>query len=209
MSSKSNFFKRVLNLTLVAQYDFNNDLVDSIGGNNGTGTDITFNNGAFGNEAVFNGTTSQVLTPNSTVWDISNGTNDIPIKIEVLVKFGIQSNQYVLAKCPTGGSGWEILKFGSQVFVNIYDNLTTGFIQIACDVQTDSNGYSLIEFSYDGSGSEGGLNLNINGISNNLLRNLNSYTRTKLLTNNTTFGRAERRIDRFLNGAISQIKLYK
>ena len=62
MSSKSHFFRQTGGLNLVAQYDFNNDLVDSIGGNNGTGTDITYNNGTFGNEAVFNGTTSQVLT---------------------------------------------------------------------------------------------------------------------------------------------------
>ena len=194
---------------LVAQYDFNNNLIDSIGGNNGTGTDITYNIGSFGNEAVFNGTTSEVRTPNSTVWDMTNGTNDIPIKIEVLVKFSNATFEYLIAKCPSGATGWEMLKINNRISLRIYDDLTSGSIECSCDLQTDSNGYNNIVFSYDGSGFSAGLDASVNGITNNLTQSQNSYNGTKLLTNDTTFGRVDRRNDRKLNGAISQIKVFK
>ena len=210
MSSKSHFFRQSgLNLTLVAQYDFNNNLIDSIGGNNGTGTDITYNIGSFGNEAVFNGTTSEVRTPNSTVWDISDGVKDIPIKIEVLVKFGTESRQYVLSKANFNSEGWEILKVGNLIFFNIYDTSSGGFIQVGCDNEVDVNGYTKIITTYDGSNSANGLTLSVNGLSNNLVKNTSSYTKTQLLTLDTTFGRADKRSDRRLNGAISQIKVFK
>ena len=209
MSSKVHFFRQTGGLNLVAQYDFNNDLIDSIGGNNGTGTDITYNNGTFGNEAVFNGTTSQVLTSNSTVWDVSNGTNDIPIKIEVLVKFGSDTFQYVINKCPSGSTGWEFLKIGNVVSFRLYDDLTSGSINVQCELKTDSNGYSLIVVSYDGSGVSDGLDISVNGVSDALLKGSNSYTKSEVVNANTTFGRVGRRADRRLNGAISQIKVYK
>lgn len=209
MGNNVHFFRKSSVLQLVAQYDFNNNLIDSVGGNNGTGTDITYNSGSFGNEAVFNGSTSEVRTPNSTVWDISNGTNDVPIKIETIVKMNSTSDQFVIAKCPSNGQGWEIIKFSSLVYLNIYDYLTTGFIQVSCDLQTDINGYSYIVTSYDGSGSEYGLNISVNGLSTSLVRNRSNYTKTAQLNTNTTFGRTDRSTVRKLNGAISQIKVYK
>ena len=194
-------------LQLVADYQFNNNLIDSVGGNNGTGTNITFNSGSFGNEAVFNGSTSEVRTPNSTVWDISNGTNDIPIKIEVIVKFGVQNNQYVLAKCPSNNTGWELMKFGTKVYMSIYDGLQQ--LQIGCDVQIDSNGYSKIVVQYDGSGFFSGLDIQVNEISSGIVDGTSNYTSTGLLNTTTTFGRSDRKENNRLNGAISQIKVYK
>ncbi len=209
MSSKSHFFRQTGGLNLVAQYDFNNNLIDSIGGNNGTGTDITYNVGSFGNEAVFNGTTSEVRTPNSTVWDMTNGTNDIPIKIEVLVKFSNATFEYLIAKCPSSSTGWEMIKINNRISLRIYDNLTSGSINCACDLQTDVNGYNNIVFSYDGSGFSTGLDISANGITSNFSEGQTTYNGTELLTNDTTFGRVDRRNDRRLNGAISQIKVFK
>ena len=196
-------------LNLVAQYDFNNNLIDSVGGNSGTGTNITYNSGSFGNEAVFNGTTSEVRTPNNTIWDISNGTNDIPVILDIVVKFGSASNQYVLSKCPLAVTGWEIIKFGTKVYITIYDDITSGQLQIGCDIQTDANGYSRILINYDGQGLSSGLSISINGTSSGVVDGTSNYTSTRLLNTDTTFGRADRRNDNRLNGAISQIKVYK
>ena len=214
MGNKSHFFRRSSGggvLSLVAEYNFNNNLIDEIGGNNGTGTDITYDVGSFGNEAVFNGSTSEVRTPNSTVWDISNGVNDTHIRIEVLVKFNsVSGQQFILAKSPKNGFGWEVISVNSKIYITIYDSVNFAQqLQIGCDIQTDENGYSNILVDYDGQGLSSGLDVSVNGISSGIVDGTTNYTSAYLLNTDTTFGRADRRYDRRLDGAISQIKIYK
>lgn len=53
---------------IVSSWQFENNLLDSYGSNNGTGTAITYASGLVGQAGVFNGTTSKVLS-NSSAFD--------------------------------------------------------------------------------------------------------------------------------------------
>ena len=87
MSSKSHFFNR--RLRLLADYQFNNNLIDDANGYNLVGTDITYNNG----NAVFNGTTSNARKgDNNGIFSFTDGVKDLPFRIELSVKFNSLSN---------------------------------------------------------------------------------------------------------------------
>ena len=212
MGNKSHFFRQSNGLSLVADYQFNNNLIDSVGGNNGTGTNISYNVGAYGNEAVFNGSTSEVRTPNSTVWDISDGTNDIPIKIEILVRlYDFNGLRYLVAKTPSGGSasGWEVVFGNNKIYIQVFDKLTSSVSYVACDMQYDQYGYSKIIIEYDGGYIFEGWSISVNNTTTGFEGDFTGYNGVAKSNTDATFGISGRRNDRRLDGVISQIKIYK
>ena len=65
---------------IISEYKFEDNVLDTVGANDGTATSLTYATGLVGKTGVFNGTTSYVL--------VSNATNlqNYPISISVLVK---------------------------------------------------------------------------------------------------------------------------
>ena len=69
---------------MLADYQFNNNLIDDANGYNLTGIDITYNNG----NAVFNGTNSEARrTDTNDIFSFTDGVKDLPFRIETSIKF--------------------------------------------------------------------------------------------------------------------------
>ena len=76
-------------------------------------------------------------------------------------------------------------------------------------MQYDQNGYSRIIVEYDGGYNINGWHISVNNKTTGFEGDFTGYNGATLNESDTTFGRADRRSDRRLNGAISQIKVYK
>lgn len=59
---------------IISYYNFNDNVLDSKGTNNGTATAITYASGKSGNAGVFNGTTSRVITTNNANLQLTTGS---------------------------------------------------------------------------------------------------------------------------------------
>ena len=196
-------------LSLLADYQFNNNLIDSVGGNNGTGTNITFNSGSFGNEAVFNGSSSFVTVADNDVFSFTDGVNDLPFRIELTVKLNSNTEQYLINKRISGSFEWQIRQKGNFFIVTIGDAEATINISSQVPFNYIQGNYYNIVVTYDGSKTQNGLKISVDGVSNTPNPNNPSYFGMENTTAPVSIGKPGHRGDRLLNGAISQIKIYK
>ena len=77
--------------SLVHEYLFDNNVLDTVGSNDGTASNITYSNDAYGNWAVFNGTTSKIsFTELLTTTQLDN---DFAVEIVLLPDDGTSNEQ--------------------------------------------------------------------------------------------------------------------
>ena len=197
-------------LQLVADYQFNNNLIDSVGGNNGTGTNISYNVGDNGNEAVFNGSSSFVEIPDNDAFTFTDGVNDLPFRMELVVKMNNSSNtQQIINKRNPSNNSEYMLQFGAnQFYFILLTQNAQQVIQKRCDFVQSSDDYYNIILKYDGTKSVDGMSINVNGLEGDFTfgTTYNGMTNTNAPI---ILGRRGWQSSNFLNGAISQIKVYK
>ncbi len=206
MASRNNFFNR--GLRLVAYYKFNNNLIDEISGNNGTGTNISYNVGSFGNEVVFNGSNAYVDVADNDVFSFTDGVNDLPFRIELIVKLDSDVQQYLINKRTTGSFEWQIFQLNDSFRVILGNVGATSVISSSVSIAVVSGNYYNIIVEYDGSKTQNGLKIKVNGVSNIPNPSNPTYLGMANTISDVFIGRSGNG-GRYLNGAISQIKIYK
>ena len=209
MSSKSHFFNR--RLRLLADYQFNNNLIDDANGYNLVGTDITYNNG----NAVFNGSSSRASrTDTNDIFSFTDGVKDLPFRIETSVKFDVFNKvQFLLAKRQSNTTfcEWQLNSNNSDNSINIVlfsEGANNNRIVKGCVITPNTNTIYNIVVTYDGNGLDG-LNININGVDGTLADELGTYvkmikTNSDFTVGNFTISSATR-----FNGQIDYLKIYK
>ena len=166
MSSKSHFFRGGINL--IADYQFNNNLIDSVNGYDLSGLNFTFNN----NNAVFNGASTQLFRSDSLdVFSFTDGVSDLPFKIETSIQFSNLSNNFqVFASKRDGGSTqceWQLYyeRALNQISIAIFANGgISDFIIKSFDIVPLINTIYDIVVEYDASKNIDGLKIFINGV---------------------------------------------
>ena len=211
MSSKSHFFNR--RLRLLADYQFNNNLIDDANGYNLVGTDITYNNG----NAVFNGTTSNARRGDTNdIFSFTDGVNDLPFRIELSVKFNSLSNtiQFLLSKRGSGDNKneWQLARNGNKLTFSLFsDKEITDYIQKTINTDINIIENYLIIIDYNGNGING-LNINVNGVDGQEQNLVGNYLKMLPTQSILALGIAE--FDSFnnilkFNGEIDYLKIYK
>lgn len=85
--------------SLVSYYKMENNVLDSVGANNGTATAITYASGIVGQTAVFNGSSSNINCGDSNDFSFGNGVADSPFSIVSFVKHnGIKIDNEIASK---------------------------------------------------------------------------------------------------------------
>lgn len=211
MSSKSHFFRQSgLNLTLVAQYDFNNNLIDSIGGNNGTGTDITFNSGSFGNEAVFNGSNSFVEIADNDAFTFTDGVDDLPFRIELTLRLESNVQQYIINKRGVPGTfEWQLIQNFNTFQVALGNGSASSILSSSVAFTYVQGNYYNVIIEYNASKTQNGLRIRVDGVKDTPDPNNPIYLGMSNTSSDVTIGRSGQTSNRYLNGAISQIKVFK
>ena len=202
-------------LNLFADYQFNNNLIDDANGYNLTGTDITYNNG----NAVFNGVTSVARrTDAEDLFSFTDGTNDLPFKIETSVKFNdfTKPAHTIVKKRDAGGRDleWQLIlgNNSSEIQISLYSlNLSgqiSGSLGVKKTIIQDTNIVYNIVVSYDGSKTLDGLNLLVNGVSatDKSESNYSGMSKTGAFF---TVGSTNLAGDFDLDGQIDYLKIYK
>jgi len=169
MASKSHFFRQSGGLRLLADYQFNNNLIDDANGYNLTGTDITYDNSS----AVFNGTSSVARrTDTNDIFSFTDGVNDLPFRMELSVQINkLSSFNWLVSKRDGELSDveWQLIYFADSHFaMYLFSNTNSDFIACNVYVTKSASLFYDIVVDYDGSGTKEGLNIiSTNSISTN------------------------------------------
>ena len=214
MGNKSHFFRQSNGLSLLADYQFNNNLIDDANGYNLTGTDITYNN----DSAVFNGTTSEARrTDANDIFSFTDGVKDLPFKIELLFKFNSLSNgtQFLLCKRDSSSNKneWQLTRSNNEFAFTLFSEKTSSnYIQkkiINTDINIIDN--YLITITYYGNGING-LNIDVNGVNGQEKNLVGNYlkmqpTQSELVLGIASFSQNNNGLK--FNGEIKDLKIYK
>lgn len=174
---------------LVAYWKFDSNSNDFSGnGHNGTDTNISYSNaGKVSNSATFNGTSSNILVSQSTDFDFSNATNDLPFSISMGIYLSGTTDYFFLSKYNnTTNFQWEIQQSGSRLYIILFSNGST-YIGTYTTATLPTGVWLHFGFTYDGSATTGGLKTYINGV----LQTVTSFTAgtyTKMPITNTPVG---------------------
>ena len=220
MGNKSHFFRQSSGggLPLVAGYNFNNNLIDDIGGNNGTGTDITFDNGS----AVFSGFPSKVLINNLGAFDFTDGVNDLPFRIETSISLNSlpsgnsNPSTYILGKRDSTSTlqNYQFIVRKNGFEFNLISSNPTHYLAIPYLFPQNlvlNNNYN-IKVTYDGSKTAEGLKMTVNNIEGGVSFTFGNYTGQDLTNSNVYLGAVGFSLngDRlYFDGKINYLKIYK
>lgn len=164
---------------IISYYQFDNNVLDSIGSNNGTATDVTYASGQVGNVGVFNGTTSKVIIPSSTDLSFTNGVTDLPFSVSFLAKHDVLSRRMVCGKGGTTAQEYFIYYRDGYYWFYMQSSTTNNIerIYISSNDFLPINETHHIICTYDGSELDSGLNIFINGVISSVTRFTNApYT---------------------------------
>ena len=192
---------------IISEYKFENNVLDTVGANDGTATAITYVPGLVGQASRF--IDSKIDFGTSTDFNFSNGTNDITKSISFILENYDTENQYILGK---NNNGWEWVMsyFTGKLNFIIYGDTTADRIRLDYTFAFGINTPRHFTFTYDGSGSQNGLKLFIDGI---LISTVNStlgtYTRGGVHNSNLIVGQTELALSTYsFNGDLDCLRFW-
>ncbi len=212
MGANKFFFSQVRKgLRLLADYKFNNNLIDDANGYNLTGSNINYNNG----NVVFNGTASVVSRADAQdIFSFTNGSKDLPFKIETSVKFDVFNKiQFLVVKRQgnTFNCEWQIAFNNADNAIQIMlfsEGTNNNRIRKRCVITPNTNIIYNIVVTYDGNGLDG-LNINVNGVDGTLADELGTYVKMTKTNSDLTVGNWAFTTNFRLRGKIDYLKIYK
>ena len=148
----------------VSYYEFNNNANDTIGTNNGTPTGLTYESGLVGNRGVFNGTSSKIDIADNNSLSFTDGVNDKPFAISLLVTFDTLSGSSMFFTKYQGGTPdifeYGFVSFGNSLNFTLFkSNDVNTRIQMTFTLNRVVGQTYLLSVSYDGSKTLAGLKL--------------------------------------------------
>jgi len=189
-------------------YRFNDNLVDEVNANNGTGTAITYAAGKSGNAASFNGSTSFISLPDNNDLSFTDGVNDKPFSIQMWVKFNsISGNQWLISKRNSSNVEWQIYRYLEKLSVSIYSGNSTSIQKTTNMSFTPTVGqWYHFTFTYSGTGNP---KIYIDKILQSTENaNAGTYTKMTNTTSPVTIGRFGPSSLFFLNGLIDCLPIF-
>jgi len=215
MGANKFFFSQVRRgFGLIADYQFNNNLIDDVTGDSliGSGT-IAYDN----NRLVLNGANTKINRFDSgqfNRYSFTDGVNDLPFKIEMSVQFDeFNRIQFLVDKRDeaTTNCEWQIAFDSSDNTIQIAlfsAGINTDRIKKACVITPNVNTIYNIVVTYDGNGIDG-LNINVNGVDGAIIEEVGTYVRMTKSAENFYVGSWRFVGANILKGKIDYLKIYK
>ena len=202
-------------LRLIADYQFNNNLIDDANGYNLVGTDITYDNGS----AVFNGISSVASrTDANNIFSFTDGVKDLPFRIETKIRFNSFDNIIPFIASKRDGSNfsreWQIYYDGYQNVIKIIlftNSSSNNYLVKGCLInEIISFDYNIV-ITYDGSKSIDGLKIFVNGVDGDVMDIVGSYVGMSKTQSDFNIGNSFYITDSRIpfNGEIDYLKIYK
>jgi len=203
-------FGELYTANIISYYKMQDDILDSVGTNNGTPTNITYASGLVGKAAVFDGTSSRILIPDAANLSFTDGTNDLPFSISFLVTHNaLKANDQYINKDGIGtfqewDMNYEAGQFSIRLFQqnwNIYISKKYTFTRVIGDTYH-------VTATYDGSKTADGIKLYINGNSVGVNNIAGTYTGMIAGTNKMSIGHYEGGTAQILSGKIDEVSIF-
>jgi hypothetical protein len=202
-------------LQLVADYQFNNNLIDDANGYNLTGIDITYNN----DSAVFNGVTSEARRSDTNdIFSFTDGVNDLPFRIETSIKFNSFTNSFQFIVSKRDGNSinleWALFQRNSDNtlgFALFSGEQNISSIIVRSQLSTGTNNIYNVVIDYDGSKTLDGFNMKVNGVLSNVKEEQGNYIGMSKTNSDLLLGRAgwTNASNLKLDGQIDYLKIYR
>ncbi len=211
MASRNNFFNR--GLRLVADYQFNNNLIDDVTGESLDGINVAYNN----NRLVLNGVNTKVNKFDSGIsnrFSFTDSVKDLPFKIEMSVQFDeFNRIQFLVDKRDEGITGceWQINFNNTSNSIDVIlfsGGINTDRILKGCVITPNVNTIYDIVATYDGNGLDG-LNINVNGVDGTLADEVGTYVGMTKSAQRFYVGSWKFVGSNILKGKIDYLKIYK
>jgi len=195
---------------IVSYYKMENNVLDSVGVNNGTATGITYAAGLVGQNAIFNGTSSFVSIPDANNLSFTNGTNDLPFSISMIANFAATGDRWLINKrtATTGGDEYSLALYQNVLYLSLFNHNTSGNITKSCNFTPVLNQNYKLTVTYNGSGLHTGLSIYIDGASVGASSLSGVYERMNNGTSQVVIGRAAWASSFFFNGKIDEVSVF-
>jgi hypothetical protein len=201
---------------LVAYYNFDTNSNDFSGNsNNGTDTAISYSNlGKVGNSATFNGTTSKISVPQSTNFDFSNATNDLPFSTSIGVEIVNNTTNYTIFgknKNTANNGQYNLYILSGKIYILLWQNPVAGFYigRVTTATLSASTWYQ-IGITYDGSALSTGIKIYLNGVESTTT-NFSSgvYVKMPIVNEPLIIGQLQGSSAFNLNGKLDEFYIWK
>ena len=151
---------------LISYYKFNDDLLDAVGSNDGTGTAITYVTGKSGNAADFNGTTSDISVADSADLSFGNGTTDSDFSISGFFNFDTLGVDGLVNKRLSGTQFEYQLRYNSTTLeFTLFSALAaSAYLRASYTWTPTTSTWYHIAITYDGSSTFGGITIYVDGV---------------------------------------------
>ena len=200
---------------MVAYWRFNSDSLDStINSHNGTDTAINYSNaGLVNNCATFDGTSSKIIVPQSTDFDFSDISSDIPFTMGFFAKHNSSgSTQWIMSKRNGSVAQYDILFAGGFLYIYLYTN-TSNYLFARTNDTIVNGAWNYFTITYTGSGVNTGIKIYTSGLvgSGTSISSVGTYTKMPIASQPVVIG-VENFTDSFffgLNGALDEVAIWK
>ena len=195
---------------IISYYNFNNNVNDSVSGNNGTPTDITYVTGKSGEASRFNGSTSNIDLGSVSDFTFTDGVNDEPFSFSTFVRFQNNGvNSMIFTKADTTSNLEYIINYnGSQFNCVLYGNTSSIVIQKSYIFNPTVNVWYHLVCTYDGSASPNGIKLYLDAVEVGSPFSNGSYTSMNVTTADNIIGGYGLSSSNTLNGDLDGMAIW-
>lgn len=183
-------FPRLNDSNVISSWRFEDNVLDSIGSNDGITNNSTYNNLVIGKGKDLNVSNAYMKVNNNLNLGFTDGTSDIEGSFSFIMRLDypsmpIPNTPYFLCKRGIGVSNqreYDLLITTSGLLrFRLFDKdseTNGGWIEVKHDLSTNYVQYNIyhVIVTYDGSGSESGLKMFINGDDVGISLQINTYT---------------------------------
>jgi len=176
---------------IISEYKFENNVLDSVGTNNGTATAITYATGKVGNAAVFNGSTSLINIGDSNDLSFTNGVNDLPFSFSMFAKFNNNNEVILFNKLQSSNREYLVDVFSNRIDFKVFDGAggSSNFLYNNYSFTRVIGTWYHFVFTYDGSGLSSGIKTYVNAIAGGVQSEGGTYVKMINTTSDLILGK--------------------
>jgi len=194
---------------IISQYKFEDNVLDTVGSNDGTPTAITYIDGLVGRSGVFNGSNSKVVISDSDDLSFTDGVNDLPFSISMLLKINTITDINLIDKSNSSNREYRIVFVSNVIYFILFDTLNTNQIRIVHTMNLTLSQWYHLTFTYIGNGSNTGLEMYIDGLLVTVTRQeVNVYNKMNNYSIPLSFGYDAVNNSNFLNGQLDCVRIW-
>ena len=174
---------------IISEYKFEDNVLDTVGTNDGTPTALTYADGLVNRTGVFNGSNSLVTILDSDSLSFTNGVNDLPFSFSMLAKFNDNNESILFNKIQSANREYLVDVFSNRVDFKVFDGSSANFLYNNYAFTRAIGVWYHFTFTYDGSGMSSGIKTYVNAVVGGVQSEGGIYTKMQNTTSNLVLGK--------------------